>query len=128
MSTARSVGRPTLYRADYPHIAALLLADGYAQHNIADALRIGLSTLVDWKRQHPEFGRVFAVDECRPSEQTAESGGDSDFRESKTETFGPPDGDSRTTRVVANSTRPQLERVPAHERLERPRRPRVAIF
>ena len=62
------MGRPTKYRADYPYLFRLLLEGGYTQEKVAAALRIGTSTVSDWKRAHPEFAAVFAVVECCPQE------------------------------------------------------------
>lgn len=109
------MARPTLYKADYPYLFKLLLEGGYTQEKIAAALRIGTSTVSDWKRAHPEFAAVFGVMECDPEDgvDTLAEGG---FRTSKVE------GNSNAPRPRSRWAGP-FEEVLAHVRLE-PRKPR----
>ncbi|MBW2415548.1 MAG: helix-turn-helix domain-containing protein [Deltaproteobacteria bacterium] len=56
------MGRPTKYRREYPKLAAVLLAQGYSEAKVAEVLRVGPSTLSDWKRSYPEFAKALDVD------------------------------------------------------------------
>ena len=59
-------GRPTKYRDEYPQLAAVLQAQGYTEAKIAEVLRVGASTLSDWKRIYPAFAQALDADQCEP--------------------------------------------------------------
>jgi hypothetical protein len=84
------VGRPTKYRREYPALAAVLRARGYTEGKVAEVLRVGPSTLSDWKRSYPEFARALDADQCEPDvtrNVEVEDATDGDFRLSKVEGF-----------------------------------------
>ena len=51
----RAPGRPTVYVAQYAHIASVMAAGGQTLTEIARALEISLDTLWRWRRDNPEF-------------------------------------------------------------------------
>ena len=62
------MARPTKYRDEYPTLAAVLRGWGYTDANIAEVLRVGPSTLADWKRTYPEFARALSADQAEAQE------------------------------------------------------------
>ena len=49
------MGRPTIYRPEYPRLAMSLARGGYTDSRIAEALRVGAGTFCEWKTAHPEL-------------------------------------------------------------------------
>ena len=85
-----TVGRPTKYRREYPALAAVLRARDYTEGKVAEVLRVGPSTLSDWKRSYPEFARALDVEKCEPDvrrEVEVEDATEGGFRLSKVDTF-----------------------------------------
>ncbi len=58
------MARPTKYRREYPNVAAWLRRQGYTEANVAEVLRVGPSTLSDWKRIYPAFAKALDVGKC----------------------------------------------------------------
>ena len=92
MMSSGNVGRPTKYRREYPALAAVLFARGYTVRMVAEVLRVGTSTLSDWKRRYPEFAQALDVGICWRADGTGllgnvevETRTEEDFRLPKTE-------------------------------------------
>ena len=69
----------------------MLLAQGYTEAKLAEVLRVGASTLSDWKRIYPEFARALDADQCEPDatrDVAVEEATDGGFRPSKVGEFG----------------------------------------
>jgi hypothetical protein len=48
-------GRPTEYREEYAECLDTLIAKGATDAQIADLLKVHVSTLYVWRKKHPEF-------------------------------------------------------------------------
>ncbi len=132
-------GRPTKYRDEYPQFAAVLRAQGYTEANVAEVLRIGASTLSDWKLIYPEFADALDVEECRGRAELPDArsfdprrSGEG-FRQSKVEEYRGPRDEFPEAQEESSEERPRtvarLEQVPGHQSIERKKPPpRTAIL
>ncbi len=85
-----TVGRPTKYRREYPELVSVLFARGYPECRIAEVLRVGTSTVSDWKRDYPAFAQALGVAECEPGALSNPGVGepaDESFRLSKVDEY-----------------------------------------
>jgi len=48
-------GRPTKYKPEYCEIAEATLAEGFSQAVLAGRLDVDEHTIIEWKKEHPEF-------------------------------------------------------------------------
>lgn len=55
VDVTRQGGRPTVYVAQYAHIAGVMAAGGQTLTEIARALAVDVGTIWRWKRDHAEF-------------------------------------------------------------------------
>ena len=55
MASKRSAGQPTKFKPEYCEQARKLCLLGFIDSQIADFFNVSVSTINNWKREHPEF-------------------------------------------------------------------------
>lgn len=57
----RKAGRPTLYRTKFVEIAAQMCMHGATNAELADRFKVNITTIDNWKAQHPDFRRATQI-------------------------------------------------------------------